>query len=183
MRGLKSENLMAILDFLYYGEANVYQENLDSFLAIAEELRLKGPTANDDVSKDQTKEPPKVTNHPFSYKPIQEKGPISSKLNTESESFSESTVALRNDKTTVDLQDLDEQIRSMMTKRITSQGNISTCNVCGIQRPPKDMPRHIEANHITGVSHACDVCGKISRSRNALGTHKLTYHTNKSSYY
>ena len=42
MRGIKSENLLAIIDFLYNGEANVYQENLDSFLAIAEELRLKG---------------------------------------------------------------------------------------------------------------------------------------------
>merc|ERR1712129_287775 len=42
MRGLKSEDLVAILDFLYFGEANVYQENLDSFLAVAEELQLKG---------------------------------------------------------------------------------------------------------------------------------------------
>ena len=42
MRGFKSEILLAIVDFLYTGEANVYQENLDSFLAIAEELRLKG---------------------------------------------------------------------------------------------------------------------------------------------
>ena len=42
MRGLKSEDLVTILDFLYCGEANVYQENLDSFLAIAEELQLKG---------------------------------------------------------------------------------------------------------------------------------------------
>ena len=42
MRGMKSEDLVAIVDFLYCGEANVYQENLDSFLAIAEELKLKG---------------------------------------------------------------------------------------------------------------------------------------------
>ena len=31
MRGLKSEDLMAIVDFLYFGEANVLQENLDSW--------------------------------------------------------------------------------------------------------------------------------------------------------
>ena len=42
MRGMKSEDLLAIVDFLYRGEANVFQENLDSFLAIAEELQLKG---------------------------------------------------------------------------------------------------------------------------------------------
>ena len=44
MRGMKSEDLIAIVDFLYYGEANVFQENLDSFLAIADELKLKGLT-------------------------------------------------------------------------------------------------------------------------------------------
>ena len=42
VRGIKSVDLVAMVDFLYFGEANVYQENLDSFLAIAEELQLKG---------------------------------------------------------------------------------------------------------------------------------------------
>ena len=41
MRGVKSEVLLAIVDFLYCGEANIYQENLDPFLAIAEEINLK----------------------------------------------------------------------------------------------------------------------------------------------
>merc|ERR1712204_58611 len=42
MKGLKSEDLVAMIDFLCCGEADVYQENLDSFLAVAEELQLKG---------------------------------------------------------------------------------------------------------------------------------------------
>ena len=33
---------MAIIEFLYNGEANIFQESLDSFLALAEELQLKG---------------------------------------------------------------------------------------------------------------------------------------------
>ena len=37
---------MAIVDFLYYGEANVYEENIDALLAIAEELSLKGLSGN-----------------------------------------------------------------------------------------------------------------------------------------
>ena len=39
---MKSKDLLAIVDFLYHGEANVFQENLDSFLAFAEEFQLKG---------------------------------------------------------------------------------------------------------------------------------------------
>merc|ERR1712200_49520 len=44
LRGFQSKDFASILDFLYFGEANVYQEELDSFLAIAEEIKLKGLT-------------------------------------------------------------------------------------------------------------------------------------------
>ena len=44
MKGVKGEYLLAMVDFLYFGEANVNQENLDVFLSLAEELRLKGLT-------------------------------------------------------------------------------------------------------------------------------------------
>ena len=46
MRGVKAETLVAMIDFLYYGEANVYQESLDLFLGLAEELKLKGLTGS-----------------------------------------------------------------------------------------------------------------------------------------
>ena len=55
MRGVKSDDLFSIIDFLYCGEANVYQENLDSFLAIAGELQLKGLTTKDDTEEDISK--------------------------------------------------------------------------------------------------------------------------------
>ena len=42
MRGMRFEHLLAIVDFLYRGEASVFQDDLDSFLAIAEELQLRG---------------------------------------------------------------------------------------------------------------------------------------------
>ena len=46
IRGLKAEALLAMVDFLYYGEANVNQESLDVFLGLAEELKLKGLTGS-----------------------------------------------------------------------------------------------------------------------------------------
>ena len=56
MRGVKAENLSAIIDFLYCGEANVFQENLDSFLVIAEELQLKGLIGKDRDEQIEDKE-------------------------------------------------------------------------------------------------------------------------------
>ena len=59
-----------------------------------------------------------------------------------------------------------------------NRGFLSTCNVCGKEAPFNDMRRHMETNHITGVSHSCSMCGKISRIRQALRMHKLRNHNN-----
>ena len=175
---------MAIVDFLYHGEANVCQENLDSFLALAEELKLKGLSGN----TEREKEPEMATVQNKRGKPKQENSQNFQASHSESNfeeappkcSFNETTVALTNDKISVDLQDLDEQIKSMITKTdirsSNGQGNLATCNICGKQGPFCAMPRHIEANHISGVSHACDICGKVSRSKNGLKQHRINFH-------
>merc|ERR1711994_888788 len=49
MRGVGSDTLEAIMDFLYFGKANVFQENLDLFLAIGKDLQLKGLTETEDA--------------------------------------------------------------------------------------------------------------------------------------
>ena len=59
MRGLKSKDLNAVVDFIYHGEANIYQEDLEGFLALAEELQLKGltgPSNGGAVEKDELKQ-------------------------------------------------------------------------------------------------------------------------------
>jgi hypothetical protein len=55
MRGLKAKYLSCILDFIYHGETNVLQDDLDAFLALANEFELKGlmgSTAEDNSVKD-----------------------------------------------------------------------------------------------------------------------------------
>ena len=67
IRGWNSDDLLAIVDFLYCGEANVFPENLDSFLEIAEELQLKGlmgkPDGNVDDTIDDEMPESQTTNH------------------------------------------------------------------------------------------------------------------------
>ena len=57
MRGLKSEDLMTVMDYLYHGEATVQEEDLDSFLVLAEELQLKGLTGDSQSKEDRRTEP------------------------------------------------------------------------------------------------------------------------------
>ena len=47
IRGLRYEDLSAMVDFIYRGEANVLQGNLDFFLTFAEELQLKRLKGNE----------------------------------------------------------------------------------------------------------------------------------------
>ena len=42
LRGIKSKDLTNILEFMYHGQVNVYEEDLQHFLALAQELQLKG---------------------------------------------------------------------------------------------------------------------------------------------
>lgn len=47
LRGVSFSDLSSVLDFMYHGEVNVAQEDLNSFLAVAEELQIKGLTNKD----------------------------------------------------------------------------------------------------------------------------------------
>jgi len=47
LRGVSFCDLSSVLDFMYHGEVNVAQEDLNSFLAVAEELQIKGLTNKD----------------------------------------------------------------------------------------------------------------------------------------
>jgi len=42
MRGMKPDDLTALVDFMYYGEVNIFQKDLSGFLSLAEEMQLKG---------------------------------------------------------------------------------------------------------------------------------------------
>ena len=55
MKGMKVKDLAAIVDFIYYGETQIYQEHLDTFLAIAEDLKLKGLSGEGDDNADNEK--------------------------------------------------------------------------------------------------------------------------------
>ena len=51
MRGLKASQLMALIEYIYQGEVNILQEELDDFLLLAEELQLKGLLAESEKAE------------------------------------------------------------------------------------------------------------------------------------
>ncbi|XP_023331615.1 transcription factor GAGA isoform X6 [Eurytemora carolleeae] len=67
LRGMKFADLESVLNFMYYGEVNVAQDELNSFLAVAEDLRVKGLTQNkngESVPDPKPRTPPVKTHIP-----------------------------------------------------------------------------------------------------------------------
>jgi len=200
MRGLKSEDLITLIDFLYYGEANVYQENLDSFLAVTEELQLKG-LINNKPTEEETSAPiipktkrrllPKVeiktlykqdeANEP-TFKPTNSVGWSNTESDQSSEDPKEGTVAVTDFTVAADLQDLDEQIKSVMEVSENILGGVYgnrkaiICKACGKEGVYSNIKKHIESIHLGGLTHTCNICGKTSRSRSGLYHHKAREH-------
>ena len=192
MRGVKSDDLLAIVDFLYCGETSVYQKDLESFLAIAADLKLKGLMGKDEEIQDETfklaaqkKVKPSNKNEPNILK---SEGRSRSKFG-EQMSLEETTntldavggeVAVRNYFPPGDLlQELDEKCISMMEK--TSGKNargqiIYRCKVCGKEEINGGMKNHIENKHLEGVSIPCNFCEKTFRSKNSLSKHTYVNH-------
>ena len=120
LKGFQLEHLQTILDFLYFGEVNVYQENLDSFLAIAEELKLKGlsgQTSSDLVQKEETPlipMPVKTTKELFTNRDSVHNVPAPNAATAAVERVSRALAIP--DQMSGDLQALDEKVKSMMEK-------------------------------------------------------------------
>jgi len=57
LKGVKYKELLSVLNFMYMGEVNVAQEELNSFLSVAEDLRVKGLTQNNSSAAESPAKP------------------------------------------------------------------------------------------------------------------------------
>lgn len=54
LRGVQHKDIKNIIEFMYIGEVNVAQEDLDSFLSVAQDLCIKGLTQGEPPSKPES---------------------------------------------------------------------------------------------------------------------------------
>ena len=185
MRGVKAEELVAMVDFFYYGEANVTQECLDVFLGLAEELKLKGLTCSSAESSTEEFRNKATAASEKNYE--ESKRQIKTTASTAKPS-SLPNLSVKTESPPVALvgveaHHLEEQIKSMMimTENEVTVGKYKqkayACNVCGKEGHSTNIKAHIEAKHIeSNITHSCDICGKISKSRFSLRKHKTKQH-------
>jgi len=195
MKGVKTETLMAMVDFLYTGEANVSQESLDSFLAVASDLQLKGLMSTDENELEMVNpanQPPTAFNKKSTSQPHPAKNQIElytqqTKFNDDAHINNKRVVAKMENYSEDLLVELDQKVKSLMEKGqnmiSVSHGKgrmnkASVCKVCGKEGQAIAIRDHIEANHLDGIVLPCNFCEKTFRSRCNLRKHMYSHTTN-----
>ena len=191
MKGVKGDDLVAMTEFLYTGETNVDQRNLDVFLMLADDLGLKGLNGtSDEVGGNSDKVPPPpdldetvniqsrqmVPFTDMAYQAmINDRNQAKGDKNKRALALNNSSIG----------EDLDNQIRSMMRKsendaaahgKGNAKGKARICKVCGKEGDMTTIQRHIEANHVTGLVLECTICGSTANTRHAMEKHMNRKH-------
>ena len=170
--GISSTDLENIVEYIYNGQIQIYQDQLDRFLEVAQRFRLEGLLTNKDEPTGDHLVPP----------PIQEYGPVD---DTEDKKVhqAKSRVTARDiaatekmivPVSTEEMNDIKDKISLYLEK--CDDGKFR-CTLCGQTSKYKHRIKyHIEGVHLEGISIPCQLCGKTFRSRNSLNCHKSVYH-------
>ena len=176
LSGMNSKNLNLILDYVYLGEVQVIQEDLQDFLSAASKLKIAGLSSVDHIAPHpgmQGKEDnvsiegvmkiePKLSTNFLEEDEHKEDHP-------EQKKKEKITVVKNPDTGDTDMEHLNLVI-SEYTERISS--TVFTCKLC--QKTAKDrcnLGKHIE-KHLDGLCFSCNGCQKQFRCRDSLRLHK-----------
>ena len=178
MRGVKTSDLVAVVDFIYQGEANVYQDQLESFLALAEELELKGLSeSSTEVPRKEEYEKKYFHNRQRMTNFVPTQQGTDEGQNLKHEGGSENAMMPINQSRPKQTPFIDPQtlarIESMIERQI--DGGFA-CIRCNFKAKKKGHMKEHTEKHIEGLEYPCNSCNKVFRFSQPLRDHKRKYH-------
>ena len=173
LSGVKVKELNFVMDYIYDGEVQIYQNDLDSFLDIANKLKIDGLIGETKTSEDN-EESRKYMDDSF----LPKKEDVDDVIEEEVESSTELTKPERKPRKqpsqSYALSTLNMDAREAIDQLVIKNEDNFECKSCGkISKTSSDIRRHVEI-HIEGLSFECQICGNTFRSRNILKHHKLS---------
>ena len=172
LEGVSSQDISNVMDYIYNGELQIFQEDLDRFLSLAQRLKLEGLLSN-------TNNDPNEFNHKETTNINDEDGETlameKSKIENQAENITHERVLTKVSMSNVEnISEVNEQIEQNVIKNL--DGTYS-CRICGrnFLRHIRNIRNHIET-HLDGLNFNCPMCEKTFRSRHALAMHKHRHH-------
>ena len=163
LEGLNHADLNNILDYIYQGEVQLHQQELNRFLKIAERLKLEGLIDGEEEEAESTIDKNFEEKHEFSA------------------AKSENKVVRNNEKPVISVQspdihsseELDQKVAESYSRN--SDGRYA-CHYCAkLFNNNSHIKEHVEI-HFEGLSFPCTYCEKILRSRGSLRKHNERWH-------
>ena len=172
--GVSSVNLGLILDYIYHGEVNLFQEQLDSFLETAQKLEIQGLLGD---NEDNLNEEMNLDEFIMPDQQSEEK-----KIAKVEQTVSFITKRQHNLRPALDFTKFNvgswtpEEIEQKTLDLYEKKDGVFSCLACDYSAiSASKMKRHIEV-HFDGLSYTCTFCNKQFRSKNSLIKHKSTVH-------
>ena len=198
-RGVKLAELEALMDFVYRGEAYVPQPNINSFLALAEDLKVKGlseqedsdghvPEENNNTGELSGIKKPAVKGEPLDneYQDLFNKIQNEDEDEESEDSPKESMEPDGNPNESKELSDHNDDTmkpdRSMLLAHITKEyvnGKLNyKCNICSKNdNNNTHILAHLERRHFQGMfTYNCKHCNKKYSSKATLTSHLFRKH-------
>ena len=181
--GITFSELNSVMDYIYHGKVNIYQEDLERFLKIAEKLRLEGLMGGDDLKSIQQKDDNELIDQDtIQTKPeifdeanqrVQEK--VLEKIDDQLVIPNPSNKIIINSEEFTTIEELDAKILEHIEK--TADGKWM-CNICERKMRTRAYVKEHFETHIVGLSFPCQQCSFVCRSRHSLRDHTTRAHKN-----
>ena len=177
--GISSTNLGFIMDYIYQGEVQIYQEQLDSFLDSAQKLQVAGLLSGESKREDELKEEENYNSNHIDESNEDIEKPVDNNHDIESNSLVTSETKKNSSgsrfRYLLDSQ-TESEVKSKIKEILTKSDGQYICNVCGkTGRDVGNMSKHAET-HIEGISYPCEFCENTFRSSRALKAHTSRFH-------
>merc|ERR1712129_2381 len=160
LKGVKYSHLKSVLQFIYLGQAEVEQEDLQHFMDSAKELEIQGLVEIPSSTETKTETPCKEV---FSRNAIV----------TEDYGHSETIEDVNYFDQT---ENQSEEFRKYEISEIKVNGEAFQCSQCNYQTRKRDhLRRHLDSIH-EGKKYPCDQCNYKASQDTNLKRHKRTAH-------
>ena len=177
--GITNEDLKNVLDYIYLGEAHIFQDKLDRFLNVAEKLRLEGLLSKDEDRANCSGDPGDQQKIDDKEKKPSVKDSTTILRDSDSISIPQKT-SKKIERTlvdnVVDYSEINLKIKEYGKILLDGSRRCTLCNKVVLGRSQTNFMNHVERNHMKGLSFDCPNCDQVFRSRGSLRNHKNRVH-------